>query len=368
MRRLWAVPAPKPVERKRYVAGVDDLALMLGISALMGGGSALTGMLGNQNRKGGGYDIIYPQQPSYSEPRMRLTSDFITQNLNRLNEGKFPSWYEGISPLLKKQQQLGLNQAYYGDQFQPGILNQTAAYDAARGLGTGAAASKSYGSQLQKYSQQEKQIDDYISQLGYQAQETGATQFPQLSMQLSADERAWGTPVGMYPVSSQPNTWDSISSILGGMAGAIPWASAFNQGGTTNTGSTQTGGTSGYDYNTGLFNTATQGATWNSPFSLNTPGAYSFNYQGLPSYFGGMLTSGYGMPNFANTVTSAFDPGQDYSSAYMGGQRQLRPWVTNMGNAAMTASQYTNPVSMVANWVGSQAKNALPYLSNIIYQ
>jgi len=359
-RRLWAINQPQPIERKRYVAGVDDLALMLGISALMGGGSALTGMMGNQNRKGGGYDIIYPKQPSYSEPRMRLTSDFITQNLQRINEGKFPSWYEGISPLLKKQQQQGLNQAYYGDQFQPGILNQTAAYDAARGLGRGAAASKTYGSQLQKYSQQEKAIDDYISQLGYQAQETGAYQFPQLSMQLSQDERAWGSPVGMYQVPTQSNGWDSVSSLLGNMAGAIPWASALGTTG-TNTG-TNTGTSASYSYNPELFNTATQGATWNSPFSLNSPSAYSFSYPGLPSYYGGTSTAGYGTPSFANNITSAFNG--DYS----GGQRQLQPWVTNMGNAAVNATQYMNPMNMAMNWGASLGKNILPYLSNIIYQ
>lgn len=360
MRRLWAVPAPKPIDRKRYVFGVDDLALALGISALTGGAAAGAGMLANKNRKGGGYDIIYPKQQSYTEPRMRLTSDFITQNLQRIMEGKFPSWYEGISPLLKKQQQLGLNQAYYGDQFQPGILAQTSAYDAARGLGTGAAASKSYGSQMQKYAQQEKQIDDYISQLGYQAQEAGAYQFPQLSMQQSADERAWGTPVGMYQVPLQSNNWDSISSLFGNMAGAVPWMTTMGQTGTT-TGTNPAGGASTYNYNPNLFSAATQGATWNSPFSLNT-GAYNFSYPGLPSTFGGMSTQGYGEPSFANNITSAFNG--DYS----GGQRQLRPWVTNLGNAAMTSTQYMNPMNMAMNWAGSLGKNVLPYLSNIIYQ
>ena len=361
-RRLWAVPSPKPVDRKRYVFGVDDLALALGITALTGGAAAGAGMLANQNRKGGGYDIIYPKQPSYSEPRMRLTSDFITQNLQRINEGKFPSWYEGISPLLKKQQQQGLNQAYYGDQFQPGILNQTSAYDAARGLGRGAAASKTYGSQLQKYATQEKAIDDYISQLGYQAQETGAYQFPQLSMQLSQDERAWGTPVGMYQVPTQSNGWDSVSSVLGSMGNAVPWMSALSSLGTgTNTG-TNTGTSSSYNYNPELFNTATQGATWNSPLSFSSPGAYSFNYPGLPSYYGGTSTSDYGTPSFANNITSAFNG--DYS----GGQRQLQPWISNLGTAAANASQYMNPVNMAMNWGSSLGKSILPYLSNMIYQ
>ena len=360
-RMLWAIPSPRPVERKRYVFGVDDLALALGITALTGGAAAGAGMLANSNRKGGGYEIIYPKQPSYSEPRMRLTSDYITQNLQRIMEGKFPAWYEGISPILKKQQQQGLNEAYYGDQFQPGILNQTQSYDVARGLGRGASASKTYATQLQKYATQEKAIDDYISQLGYQAQESGAYQFPQLSMQLSQDERAWGTPVGMYQVPTQSNGWDSLASVLGGVAGAVPWMSSLMP--TTGTTATQNAGaTTGYTYNPDLFTSSIQGASWNSPFTFNTPGAYSFSYPGLPSYFGGTSTSSYGTPSFADNITGAFN------GNYSGGQRQLQPWVTNLGSAIVNASQYANPMNMAMNWGAGLAKKAIPYLSNIIYQ
>jgi hypothetical protein len=286
---------------------------------------------------------------------MKLTSDFITQNLQRINEGKFPSWYEGIAPILKKQQQQGLNEAYYGDQFQPGILNQTAAYDVARGLGRGAAASKTYGTQLQKYATQEKSIDDYISQLGYQAQESGAYEFPQLSTQLSSDERAWGTPVGIYQTPTQSNTWDSVSSFLGNLGSSIPWSNYLNSTGTT-TGTTGTSTTSS-SYNPNLFAAATQN-------SSTTPGAYSFNYLGLPSYFGGTSTYGYGTPTFANNITNAFNGG--YSSG--GGQSQLQSLLSNLGGTALSASQYSNPVSTGMNLGSSLAKSILSYLSSSLYK
>jgi hypothetical protein len=337
-RRLWAVPSPKPIDRKRYVLGVDDLALALGITALTGGAAAGAGMLANQNRKGGGYDIIYPKQPSYSEPRMRLTSDFITQNLQRIMEGKFPAWYEGISPLLKKQQQQGLNQAYYGDQFQPGILNQTAAYDAARGLGRGAAASKTYGSQLQKYSQQEKAIDDYISQLGYQSQETGAYQFPQLSMQLSQDERSWGTPVGMYQQPYEQNAWDSVSNMLGSMGSSVPWLmSAMPTNATTTSGMNvnQT-----QDLMRSFMNPSDY--TWNSPLTMTNPlnnwGMSSINNYGTGSV-------GNASPR-ATAMMNLSTPTYSQSPAQFAGD-----WMSGMGQTMTAPWKWANQgASQLANW------------------
>ncbi len=332
------MPSMKPVERKRYVFGVDDLALALGISALTGGAAAGAGMLANQNRKGGGYDIIYPKQPSYSEPRMRLTSDFITQNLQRIMEGKFPAWYEGISPLLKKQQQQGLNEAYYGDQFQPGILNQTAAYDAARGLGRGAAASKTYGSQLQKYAQQEKAIDDYISQLGYQAQETGAYQFPQLSMQQSADERAWGTPVGMYQQPYEQNAWDSISSLFGNMGSAVPWLMTSAPMATSGTGAMNVN--QAKDLAQSFMNPSDY--AWNSPLTgtspLNNWGMSSINNYGTGSV-GNVSPRATAMMNLST-------PTYSQSPAQFAGD-----WMSGMGQTMKAPWKWANQgASQLANW------------------
>jgi hypothetical protein len=328
------------VDRRRYVFGVDDLALALGISALTGGAAAGAGMLANKNRKGGGYEIIYPKQPSYSEPRMRLTSDYITQNLQRIMEGKFPAWYEGIAPLLKKQQQQGLNEAYYGDQFQPGILNQTQAYDVARGLGRGAAASKTYATQLQKYAQQEKVIDDYISQLGYQAQESGAYQFPQLSMQLSQDERAWGTPVGMYQQSYEQNAWDSIASMFGSMGSAVPWLMTNMPSATTATSGVNVN--QAKDLARSFINPADY--TWNSPLSLSMTSPFqNWGTSALSSYG----TGSYGSVSpKAQAMLNMTTPSYSQSPAQFAGD-----WISGMGQTITAPWRWANQgASQLANW------------------
>ena len=359
--RLWAVPAPRPIERRRYVAGVDDMALMLGISALTGGGSALAGMMGNQNRKGGGYDIIYPSQPSYNESRQRLESDWLTQQFNRMQAGQYPAWYQGIAPQIRQQQQLGLNQAYYGDQFTPGILNQTSAYDASRGLGTGAAASKSYGSQMQKYAQQNQMIENYISQLGYNAMQSDAYQIPQLSNALSADTRAWNTPAMTNYVQPQPNAWDSVSSILGNISGAVPWAMAGQ-----NTTSTSSGNpTQSQVSNNELFANSVQGNPYASAYGVNNGTMTGMQYPGLPSSWGDMSMAGYGQPSFASNVGSAFDPGQNYSIAYTGGQRSLQPWVGQAASGISQAMNYMNPYSQIMNYGQNLGKKLI---NNVLYQ
>ena len=358
--RLWAIPAPRPIERKRYVMGVDDMALMLGISALTGGGSALAGMMGNQNRKGGGYDIIYPSQPSYNESRQRLQSDWLTQQFNRMQAGQFPAWYQGIAPQIRQQQQLGLNQAYYGDQFTPGILNQTSAYDASRGLGTGAAASKSYGSQMQKYAQQNQMIENYISQLGYNAMQSDAYQIPQLSNALSADTRAWNTPVMSNYVLPQQNGWDSVSSILGNVSSAVPWAMS-NMTSTTSGNPTQS-----QVSNDQLFTNSVQGNPYYNAYGVNNGNITGMSYSGLPSSWGGVSMDGYGQPSFASNVTSAFDPGQSYSFNTGGAQKTLQPWVGQAVSGLSQGMNYMmNPYSQAMNYGQNLGKNLM---NNILYQ
>lgn len=351
-RVLWAQPSMN-MDRKRYVAVADDLAIMLGISALGGLGAAGAGMMANNERDPIQYQIIYPKQFSFTEPRLRLTNDFITQNLQRIMEGKFPAWYEGIAPLLKKQQQQGLNEAYYGTAFQPGILEATKAYDVARGLGTGAGASKSYGSQLQNYATQEKAIDDYISQLGYQAQETGAYQFPQLSLAQSAEERAWGTPVSMFQTGGGQNNWDTIANLLGSATSAAPWLFMGNNNGTTT-------GTGSAAFNTNdIMNLGKINSIYNNPFAGTGYSDYS---------------------NWSNTTSAA-----PYYMANIPAQaRQLQPWAqqfsntfTNtMGNVMkytpdILASMGILPLGAanpIGTTVSTAAKKTIPWLSQYIYQ
>ena len=207
---------------------------LMGSQVMPGWGTAIGGLLGGlgggmmggggQPAEPGGWNWLQNPQYSFTEPRLRLTSDFITQNLNRINQGQFPAWYEGISPLLRKEQKKGLQETYYGGGFGPGVLESTQAYDVARGTGRGASAGRNYGTQLQKYAEQSNSIDEYISKMGYEAQREGAYQFPQMSMQMQ------GGPQGQWgqygPTEASPSGGQQVMSSIMSM---LPYMTSMNK-------------------------------------------------------------------------------------------------------------------------------------------
>lgn len=218
---LW-VPSAYAFEPFTATAALAALAAAAGTA---GTGAGIWSMFGGGKKKKqttgtpGQYDIIYPSQYSFTEPRMRLTSDFISQNIGRMNEGKFPSWYEGISPLLKEQQEKGLRESYYGTGFTPGVLAESKAYDVSRGLGRGAGAGKNYNTQLAKYADASRAIDQYIAELGYNAQREGATTFPTMSMQMPKGPDVLGYNY-IPPEAEGPSGMDTLLQTLGSVA---PW-------------------------------------------------------------------------------------------------------------------------------------------------
>lgn len=200
----------------------------MSIAASVGTGMAANAQREKERKEAGPakMNLIFPEQPSYGQTRDKLSSDFVTQNLERIQQGKYPSWYEGISPLLREQQMKGLNEAYYGDRLSPGILDTSRSEAVSRGLPSGAAGGRTYDVQLQKYAEGSKAIDDYISQLGYTAQQQGSEFFPQMANQQSAQERSWATPISQYMsggYTPQQNNWDSASSAFGQVGAMAPW-------------------------------------------------------------------------------------------------------------------------------------------------
>lgn len=311
--------------------------ISLGIMAIGSMGSAAAGMAANANRKGPTQNIIYPSQPSYNDTRQRLQSDWITQGFNRMNAGQMPAWYEGISPLLRKQQQTSLNAAYYGDPMQTGIYDQTKSYDASRGLGGGGAASKTYGSQQQKYAQQNKQISDYISQLGYNAMQSDTQTLPQQSNALSADIRGWNTPVGMYTTPAQPNNWDSVSKAFGMMGSMAPYMSGMG-GGTTG------GGGSGYS---------------------ETPSWMDMNNYNPYGMSGGMSSGSNYMDNMGFNFGGSPVGVGSYNGSYGGGQ--LQPWAQTGMNMMNNIPNYLAGNQGV-NWGDNAGQNVANRIRNSLYQ
>ena len=327
------------------LAGGGAASVPMAMLGGIGGLFAPTGQGGQEAQ----INEIYPQQYSFTEPRLAATSqaytDFITKEMERYKSGGFPGWYEGISPLLKKEKQKGLREAYYGDQLQPGILGATAAYDVSRGLGRGGAASKTYGTQLQKYAEQEKAIDDYIAELGYTAQkETYSDILPQWLQ--GSQTMPKGPDFGGFQyepaTDAQPGPMDTI---LKALAGAYPWLMQ-GQGGTTY--SPYTGGEG---YGAPYVNPPT-GFTPFQSFSTGagsgTPSSF-YNTGGGATYSPYTGSAGYGAP-FVNPSTSSYG-GQTRS---LSPAQQTGQYANVMGPALLKMLSNLSPLNAasknLANW------------------
>lgn len=193
-----------------------------GAGALLG--SLFGGMFGGRSTpgQGPGYDIVPLPQYGFTEPRLGLTSDFLSGEIERIMRGDLPGWYEGIEGTLREQGRRGLKETYMGvPGLSPGILERQKSFDVSRGLGKGAAATRGYGAQLDRWAQGEKQIEEELMKMGAAAQEKGAYEFPRLSMMMpkGPDTAVLGPYGGQAPQMSE---WDKI---MGSLAGAAPWMS-----------------------------------------------------------------------------------------------------------------------------------------------
>ena len=216
-----------------------------GVGTALGGslgyaaGAGLDQLFGIGGKTGtpGGYDIIEPTQWSRASGLMDTQADWLQDEYARLQSGRFPGWYEGISPLLKKQQMQGLREQYYGTPGlggQVGNLGTQAAYDVARGEGRSPSAGRNMGTQLDRMAQQERAIEDYISSLGYQAQGSSAQQLPgwtNAAVQTGTNMLNQGR--GIYPVQPQADPWAQIGTTA---MSALPWLSGMGAGMSTGAG------------------------------------------------------------------------------------------------------------------------------------
>jgi len=331
-RRLWAMPNLKPIERKRYVAIADDLAILLGIGAMGGGAS----WLANANREGGesGYDLVYPSLKSWDQlpSTMKYSSDFINTQLQNMLEGKAAPYLQDIGALQKKISAKSLANQYLGDQFSPGNLQLQTGYDVARGLGKGGASTKAYGGQLQKWTEQSNAIDDYINQYVLQGSANFATQMPQLSNQLSSEMRAWGTPqVVGYNNAAEPNVWDAISSILGGVGAASAYGSGTSG---VSSGLTSTGNVGNTAANAGLIagTTSNMGSlvpatstTNTNPFAGYTGSSNVSGYNPFAGYTGGFSYA----PSSTPTGTNWNQQQTNMQDSIMNNLKKRLPWLAS---------------------------------------
>jgi len=112
-----------------FIATAATAAIGAGVS--YGAGKLLGG--GGSAGSGGGYDTFNPapKPDKYSSQAL----DFASNNLNRLQEGKMPNWYDQAKAQQNQSFNQGLNQSFFGTegnrgQGYMGQLDQMAAMNA----------------------------------------------------------------------------------------------------------------------------------------------------------------------------------------------------------------------------------------------
>ena len=205
------------------------------IGALAGGAiGALAGGFGTPKAGGleQGYDVVTMPQYSFTEPRLRLASDYLTQNINRMSQGQYPAWYDKASQTMRQQMMTNLNQATYGKPGQrTGTFQQ--AQDMGAITGIGPKATWAQGQKvLSDYTDKSSQIDAYLAQLGVGVMQGEESTYLQASQNMpqgpqSAIVNKMG---GVYgPQGSSP--WSTLGQTAAGQGFGNMFSNMFSGGG-----------------------------------------------------------------------------------------------------------------------------------------
>lgn len=218
-------------------------------------------------------------QYSFTEPRNQLVSDFVSQNIQRMNEGKYPTYYQNALPSLREQMAQPLRENTFGT---PGyrsqsLMGQAGEEGAMYNLGAGSTVARKR-KVMSDYATKNAAIDQYLTQLGVNIMSNEATTLPQISNQMAQGPTS-------QPVTLTSNTGGTqgISGAVGSFLGSggmqsIPWSSLGNMfgGGGTSIGGTGAGNSMGW-------NTADQGGYGTSQYG----GAQNYG-----DYFSNQINSG----------------------------------------------------------------------------
>lgn len=178
------------------------IAGTIGTTAVLGGAGYLgyKGLKGDKGKQAepGGWNWLQSPQYSFTEPRYRLASDVMMQEMERMQAGELPQWYSGISPILRRE-------------MKESMLPQVQAYDVARGRGRGGAAG-------QRYAEQVRAIDEYIAKLGYGAQRETMGMLPSFATGVPAG------PTGQWGAyGSSPYQPTGMEQMMGAFGQVAPW-------------------------------------------------------------------------------------------------------------------------------------------------
>lgn len=181
----------------------------------------------NKSGATGGYDVVTMPQYSFTEPRLRLTSDYISQNIERMMRGEYPSWYDKAQPVMREGMMRGLNQSMYG---RPGERTGAvqSAMDVGAQLGVGPKAAMSQTRKLYSdYLDKSSQIDEYLTGLGVDIMRSGEQTYLQGSMAMPKGPDAQIVGMPNMPYGQQGNPWLDFAGTIGSN---IDWGKMFGQG------------------------------------------------------------------------------------------------------------------------------------------
>jgi hypothetical protein len=204
-------------------------------------------------KKAGGQTggIAVTEMPKYSwtEPTQRLTADYVSQNIQRMNEGKNPAWYDKLAPQIQTGLQNQNYQNYFGTPGQrTGIVNQAVSGGAGAGLGAGATNRRKWTA-LQDYGNKSSLIDQYMATQNMNMMQQQSTEWPKIAAGLPAGPNSQASSYG-YSTPAAANPWGQLGNTVAG----LPWENMLSSSGskTPNTGNygTMPNGSWGYGGNT----------------------------------------------------------------------------------------------------------------------
>jgi len=191
-----------------YKAGAEAYDMFFG-----GGDQGTPGRTGAQ--------YLTAPQYSFTEPRLQLTSDYITQNLQRLQEGKYPVYYEQAKPQLREAMSRELQETYYGVPGErTGIAGRAREAGAALGLGA-APTFRQEEKVYREYARKENEIDEYLTQIGVQLMGQAEQTALDASIRLpkGPDAQAFSYSI---PAQEGGSKAKALGNLLSSLSGLVP--------------------------------------------------------------------------------------------------------------------------------------------------
>lgn len=195
------------------------------VSAAVGAAGVGASLYNGSKSKGGqtGYDVVQLPQYGWTEKNQQNTSDYLNSELQRVQSGQLPAYYQNALPGMQEAMQRRLRKTYFGGPTDSGLYNH--ALEAGAVMGVGPKAGFAQAQKVsQDYADQSRQIDEYLQQQGVGLQQQAASSIP---MQLAGLPQGPQSQIVTYGGTSAPGAGSAMGNI-GSILGQIPWGSMGN--------------------------------------------------------------------------------------------------------------------------------------------